>query len=268
MMTQWLDYGTVHGSRHTVRGTVKVLREVPSPQLDNRRDLLVYLPPDYETSDQRYPVVYMHDGQNLFDHATSFSGEWAVDKTMDEASRDGLGVIIVGIPNMGAERIDEYSPFADERMGGGRGDTYIAFITDTLKPLIDRSFRTHPGVRHTGVAGSSMGGLISLHALLTRPDVFGFAAAMSPSLWFARRAIFDRVAAISAAVGRLYLDVGTAEHPGAVADVRRLRRMLRRAGYRRANLRFVIDRGGRHHESAWGRRLRAALEFLLEPLRE
>ncbi len=262
-MTQWLDYGHVHGPGHTVDGTVKILRHVQSPQLDNRRDILVYLPPDYDADARRFPVVYMHDGQNLFDRTTSFSGEWSVDKTLNEASRDGLEVIIVGIPNMGAERIDEYSPFADERMGGGRGDAYVAFLTDTVKPLIDRSFRTRPEAAWTGVAGSSMGGLISLHALLARPDVFGFAGVMSPALWFGRRAIFERVAALEAPVGRIYLDVGTEEHPGAVADVRRLRRLLRRAGYGRTRLKFVIDRGGRHNEAAWGRRLRAALEFLI-----
>lgn len=265
-MTQWLDYNAVHGSGHTVYGTVKVLRHVQSPQLHNRRDLLVYLPPGYDAGDRRYPAVYMHDGQNLFDRATSFSGEWAVDKTLNEASRDGLEVIVVGIPNMGAERIDEYSPFADDRMGGGRGDAYVDFLADTVKPLVDRSFRTQAGAAQTGVAGSSMGGLISLHALLSRSDVFGFAGVMSPSLWFARRAVFERVAALRAPIGRLYLDVGTEEHPDAVRDVRHLRRLLRRAGYRRSTLKFVLDRGGRHHEAAWSRRLRSALEFLVRPV--
>jgi len=264
-MTQWLDYDDVHGSGHTVDGTVRVLRHVQSPQLHNRRDLLVYLPPGYDASDRRYATVYMHDGQNLFDQATSFSGEWAVDKTLNEASRAGVEVIVVGIPNMGVERIDEYSPFADDRMGGGRGDAYVTFLADTVKPLVDHSFRTESGASHTGVAGSSMGGLISLHALITRSDVFGFAGVMSPSLWFARRAIFERVAALSGPIGRLYLDVGTDEHPGAVRDVRHLVRLLRRTGYRRGNLKFVLDRGGRHHEAAWRRRLLAALEFFVGP---
>ncbi|MGH7500525.1 MAG: alpha/beta hydrolase [Longimicrobiales bacterium] len=262
-MTQWLDYAAAYGRSHSVSGTVKVLRQVQSSQLHNRRDLLVYLPPSWESGGD-FPVIYMHDGQNLFDRATSFAGEWAVDKTLDEAAADGLEVIVVGIPNMGSARVEEYSPFGDATHGGGRGDAYLDFISDTVRAIVERDFPVRRGPAHTGIAGSSMGGLISLYGFLRRPDTYGFASAMSPSLWFGRRAIFDEVAALHGSRGRLYLDIGTGESPVAVADARRLCTALVRKGYRRGrDLRFVVDRGGRHNEQAWGRRLRRALEFLL-----
>ena len=262
-MTQWLDYADAYGPTHTVSGTVKVLRQVASPQLDNRRDLLVYLPPAWEGGGD-FPVVYMHDGQNLFDRSTSYAGEWEVDKRLDAAAGEGLEVIVVGIPNMGAARLDEYSPFPDPKHGGGRGDAYLDFLVETVKPLVERDFPVRHGVANTGIAGSSMGGLISLHGFFQRPETFGFACAMSPSLWFGGRAIFEQVAALEAPHGRLYIDIGTRENPAAVADARRLLDKLVRHGYRRGrDLRFVLDRDGRHHEEDWGKRLRIALEFLL-----
>jgi len=149
---------------HTIVGTVRVLDQVYSPELENRRAILVYLPPDYDSSQQRYPVIYMHDGQNLFDQATSYTDEWQVDETMEALSRGGYPAIVVGIPNMGEQRIDEYSPFDDPAHGVGQGHAYLAFIVETLKPLIDQQFRTLPDRLHTGIMGASMGGLISLHA--------------------------------------------------------------------------------------------------------
>jgi predicted alpha/beta superfamily hydrolase len=264
-MSDWVDYAAAYGGDHTVSGTVRVLRDLASPQLGNRRDLLVYLPPSYASGDRRYTAVYMHDGQNLFDRATSFAGAWEVDRMLDAASRAGLEAIVVGIPNAGEQRITEYSPFQDGRAGGGRGDAYVSFLRDTVKPIIDAEFRTRTEPRDTGIAGASMGGLISLYALVARPDTFGFAAAFSPSLWFAERAIFGTIEAMSHPVGRVYVDIGTGERAGAVADVKRLRDLLLEKGYRRGHdLFWIIEKGGRHHEQSWGRRLRHALEFLVE----
>ncbi len=136
---------------HTVVGTMKWLRGLESPQLGNRRDILVYLPPSYNRSQRRYPVIYMHDGQNLFDKATSFGEEWEVDQTLEAASEEGLEAIVVGIPNMGKDRLNEYSPWHDRRhKQGGRGEAYLQFIIHTLKPIIDRDFRTMPGRESTG----------------------------------------------------------------------------------------------------------------------
>src|SRR4051812_3687009 len=140
---------------HTITGTVIVLPEIWSPQLRNARDILIYLPPDYDTEIQSYPVIYMHDGQNLFDASTSYAGEWQVDETMEELSRSGYPAIVVGISNAGEQRIDEYSPFVDDQHGGGRGDAYLAFVVETLKPQIDELYRTLPDRAHTGILGAS-----------------------------------------------------------------------------------------------------------------
>ena len=190
-----------------VVGHVRVLAAVRSPQLGNARDIHVYLPPSYRSSGRHYPVIYMHDGQNLFDHELSYAGEWGVDETMERLAPEGIEAIVVAIPNMGGERTGEYSPWRDPRAGGGRGDAYLDFIIDTLKPRIDRRFRTRRERDHTGIAGSSMGGLISLYAFLRHPGIFGFCGAMSPSLWFARGAIFEFARGVPRWFGRVYLDI-------------------------------------------------------------
>jgi predicted alpha/beta superfamily hydrolase len=207
----------------------------------------------------------MHDGQNLFDDMTSFAGEWNVDETMEQASQRGLEAIVVGIPNLGEQRMDEYSPFVQGGLGGGRGDAYLAFVAETIKPLIDRDFRTLADRAHTGVLGSSMGGLISLYAFFSRPETFGFAGAMSPALWFAGRAIFPFVERAPLPPGRLYLDIGTHEGSSTLPDARRMHRLLRRKGCRAPHLLYVEERGAVHSEAVWANRLPAALEFLLRP---
>lgn len=266
VIQEWRDYLQNHhpGVRPIV-GTLKVLTDLYSPQLDNARDVLIHLPDSYGSGERRYPVIYMHDGQNLFDEFTSFAGAWRVDEALASLRDEGREVIAVGIPNTGARRCDEYSPFVDERRGGGRGDAYLRFIGETLKPLIDRDFHTLPDRARTGILGSSMGGLISLYAFFRYPEIFGFAGAMSPSLWFADRAIFPFIEAAAFVPGKLYLDAGTAEGPGGLRDVRDLRALLIRKGYRRAhdNKLYVEDEGAGHHEAAWGRRLREALRFLV-----
>ena len=283
----WVDYHSHYTSRpdHHISGIVRVAPAFYSPQLDNRRDLLVYLPPSYHQTTRRYPVIYMHDGQNLFDHATSFAGEWGVDETMEAlAQEEGLEALIVGVPNAEADRLAEYTPFADPHLGGGRGDRYLDFLTETVKPRIDADFRTLPGRRYTGIMGSSLGGLISLYGFFSRPATFGYAGVMSPSLWFAGEAIYDYVAAAPFWPGKLYLDAGTrelGEQPGGrlhraaasrryYASVRRMKALLVRKGYRPLrDLLHVEERWAGHSESSWGRRLAPALRFLLsEALRQ
>jgi predicted alpha/beta superfamily hydrolase len=260
----WKDYRMVAEEGHTVVGTVKVLEGVESPQLGNRRDLLVYLPPSYGRGDRRYPVIYMHDGQNLFDRATSFGEEWEVDQTLEEASGEGLETIVVGIPNTDA-RLDEYGPFHEKRHdAGGNADAYLDFIVDTVKPIVDRDFRTRPEREATGVAGSSMGGLISLYAFFARPETFGFAGVMSPALWFGGRGIFAYVKERPFTPGRIYLDIGTNEGDEALNDARRMKALLEEKGYRTGrDLLFFVEMGGHHNERAWARRLRQTLQFLL-----
>ncbi len=235
-----------------------------SPQLDNERDLLVSLPGGYATGERRFPVIYMHDGQNLFDPATSFSGSWNVDIAMAEVSLDGLDAIVVGVPNMGRERLNEYSPFEHPRLGGGKGDQYLEFLIETVKPLIDERYLTIPDREHTGIVGSSMGGLISLYAFFRHPEVFGFAGVMSPSLWLNEKAIFSFIENAPFTGGKLYLDVGELEGDRHVEQAQRLRDLLDRKGYTIGeDLMWVQEEFGAHHESAWARRFREALPFLL-----
>ena len=262
---------------HTLRGLVRRIR-LPAPQLDTIRDLYIALPPDYLTSARRYPVLYMHDGQNLFDAQTSYAGEWQADETLDLLGHEGQAAIIVGIANGETRRIDEYSPFHDQRVGGGAGDAYLAFLVDTVKPFVDGALRTLPDREHTGILGSSMGGLISLYAFFARPQVFGFAGAMSPSLWFAGGALEHYIGTQPFQPGRLYLDAGTEEMPLSRAEqlllrtstaqrmqrFRSMQALLIDKGYTHGQLlTYLEEAGGQHHEAAWARRLPDALRFLL-----
>jgi predicted alpha/beta superfamily hydrolase len=278
----WRDYRTEKGeSPHTVVGNLRVLPQLWSPQLRNRRDILVYLPPSYQATIRRYPVLYMHDGQNLFDAATSYVGEWEVDETMESLSySEGLEAIVVGIPNMGQERLAEYSPFTDHHhtSRGGRGERYVNFLAETLKPIIDKDFRTRPERECTGIMGSSMGGLISLYAMFSCPEVYGFAGVMSPSFWFAQSAIFNYIEQAPFISGKIYLDAGTRELSGPMDDriqrarsrryyasIRRMYRLLAKKGYRpQRDLLYIEEKWATHSESSWGRRLPLALRFFLK----
>ena len=163
-----------------------ISKEFEIPQLNRKRRIWVYLPPNYKISKESFPVIYMHDGQNLFDKKTSFSGEWNVDETLNKLFREkNLQLIVVGIDNGGKKRLDEYSPWKNNKYGGGEGDAYLDFITKTLKPYVDKSYRTKKDKNNTGIIGSSMGGLISHYAAFKYPNVFGKVGVFSPAFWFA-----------------------------------------------------------------------------------
>lgn len=264
---------------NTVVGDLRVWPSLYSPQLDNQRSVYVWLPPGYHVPDQRYPVLYMHDGDNLFDARRSYSGEWQVDETMQQLSQRGQSAIIVGLPNQGDLRRMEYNPYASQwaEIPDGRGEDYIRFLVETVKPFIDRSFRTLPDREHTGIAGSSMGGLISLYGFLTRPQVFGFCGAFSTAYWFGDEGLLQTVGTGANGSGKVYLDVGGREGPtlegwgyadldldqAYLAGVRRLQAALLQHGYAHDSLMYVEEAGAPHHESAWAQRLPAALRFLL-----
>src|SRR5882672_2277894 len=278
-MVDWLDYKDAYeGGASRVAGTVKLLRYVRSVELANTRDILVYLPPSYPTANRTYATLYMHDGQNLFDEATSFAGEWRVDEALEALAKDGIEAIVVGIPNTGANRLGEYSPFHDARLGGGRASDYVKFIVETVKPLVYSAFRTTGEREGTATIGSSMGGLISLYAFFERPDVFGAVGAVSPSVGFSRGAMIDYLERARFAAGRIYMDVGTREgrprdrdpldaprRPAAyVQMVRDARDLLVRKGYREGrDLLYVEEEGAVHNEAAWAARLPQILRFLL-----
>jgi isoamylase len=252
---------------HTMVGSIVVLAHIWSPQLGNARDISVYLPPGYDEGDRAYPVLYMHDGQNLFDRMTSVGEEWQVDETMERLSQHSLEAIIVGIPNMGRNRIDEYSPYVDEGRGGGLGDAYLAFVAETLKPMIDSRYRTCVQREYTGVIGSSMGGLISLYAMLRYPEVFGFVAALSPSLWFAERALLKDFAGAPPRLGRIYLDVGTTEGGTCVPDARELGEILLAQGYElERDLWYHEIHEATHDERAWATRIGPLIALFLRTI--
>jgi predicted alpha/beta superfamily hydrolase len=235
------------------------------PQLGRTRRIWLYLPPDYATSTKTYPVLYMHDGQNLFDNLTSFSGEWGVDEALDQLQAQGdWGCIVVGIDNGGAARLDEYSPYVNPQYGGGQGDQYVDFLVNTLKPYIDQHYRTRPDRLSTGVMGSSMGGLISLYAALKRPDVFGRSGVFSPSLWFNRRIYsYARAAVPQRPDTRMYLLSGGRESATQARDQRLMVDTLAAAGFRvGTELDSVIKSDGQHAEWFWKREFPAAYQWL------
>jgi predicted alpha/beta superfamily hydrolase len=238
--------------------------EIWSPQLRNRRGVDVYLPESYGDGRRRYPVVYMQDGQNLADPAIAFAGNtWRLYDGLPWLAERGIEPIVVGIHNTGRERLAEYSPFEDPKHGGGYGDRYARFLNDTLKPRIDARYRTRKDRASTVVAGSSMGGLISLYAFFRRPSPFGAAAVISPSIWFGGREILGFVQRARMTTGRLYVDVGTSEGAGTLRDARTLNRVLRRKGYKGDSLWYLEAQGAQHREEDWAWRLPQALEFLL-----
>ena len=247
---------------HTIVGDVRTHAAFKSEILGNRRDILVWLPPGYaKERTRRYPVLYLNDGQNVFDAATSFAGEWRA----DEAATALIGthrmrpIIMVAIPNMGAARADEYLASRDRNMGG-RGDLYGRFLTSELKPFIDRTYRTKRGPKDTGILGSSLGGLVALHLGMTRPDVFGLLGVVSPSVWWKGREILGQIHKTPA---RIWLDVGTAESPTAERDAQDLRDVLVRKGWREGrDLAFDVDPGAKHDEKAWAGRIDRILTFL------
>ena len=266
--------GAVAVRKSTITGDVRVHEDFKSKHLVNSRRILVYLPPGYEKETAaRYPVLYMHDGQNLFDDATSFAGEWRADETAERLIKDGTipPLIIVGIENAGGDRVDEYTPVTVLGQGG-RGELYAKFVVEEVKPFIDKTYRTKPGREDTGVGGSSLGGLISLYIVKKYPDTFSRCAAVSPSLWWSLgQFLRDAQADASWAKGtRLWLDMGTKEDDtdpvisqARVNDCVSFTESLKRAGMKpERDFAWRKIEGGTHNETAWADRFDEILIYL------
>ena len=254
--------------KQLVSTATKSVRFLPTifeiPQLNRKRTIRLYLPPNYSTGGL-FPVIYMHDGQNLFDNATSFAGEWKVDEILDSLyTYRGFSAIVVAIYNDDKERINEYSPWKNDSLGiGGDGDKYVKFIVNTLKPFIDRHYRTLSDRENTAIMWSSMGGLISLYAALEYPDVFGKAAIFSPSLWFSPKMNIYLQKYKRKKVQQLYFLAGEKEGVGMVEDLNRTLELLKNAGFDdEYYVKTKIAPDGRHAEWFWSREFGEAIRYL------
>ena len=219
---------------------------------DISHKIWIYLPPNYKTSTKKFPVIYMHDAQNVFDNATSFVGEWNVDETLNELYKTtGKGFIVVAVENGGNERINEYTPWKHEKYGGGKGAIYIDFLKNTLKPYIDGNYRTKKQAKHTAIIGSSLGGLISYYGGLKYPKTFGKIGALSTSFWFS-----NKVADFTKLYGKnntskLYLLVGEKEGEDVVEDTQKIKNLLLKTGFKSKNIKSKIAPDGNHNETFW-----------------
>jgi predicted alpha/beta superfamily hydrolase len=250
----------------TALPSVQVLPEpLPMPGLNRSRTLRLYLPPSYEREPQRrYPVIYMHDGQNLFDAATSYAGEWGVDETLDALAREtGFEALVVGIDNGGEKRNAEMSPYDREPLGKAEGRAYLDFIVGTVKPFVDARWRTRPGREDTALIGSSLGGLISHAALLWHGEVFSRYGLFSPSYWAAPR-LFDETAAATLPAGtQVYLYCGGREGGSMAGQTRHMHRRLSRQ-LPPGQLSLHIAPDAEHNEAAWRAELPSALKALFK----
>ncbi len=256
---------------HSATASVSVLDTAFAiPELGRTRRVWVYLPPDYASSGKAYPVLYMHDGQNVFDAATSYAGEWGVDEALDSLHAAGdPGVIVVAVDNGQQQRMNEYSPWIHPQHGGGEGDEYADFLANTLKPHVDARYRTRPGPESTGIMGSSMGGLISLYAALRHPEVFGRVGVFSPSLWFSDSVfVAARAGVASGARPRMYFVSGGSEGPGTaprivVVSQQRMIDTLAAAGWTvGTDVLAAAPDDGEHREWFWRREFPAAYRWL------
>jgi predicted alpha/beta superfamily hydrolase len=260
-----LHSGGGGGGSSTANAQVQVLTDsFFMPQLNRYRRIWLYLPPDYATATtKRYPVIYMHDGQNLFDNLTAFAGEWQIDETLSQLHAQGNhGAIVVGINNGGSQRINEYSPWVNAQYGGGQGDEYVDFIVQTLKPWIDARYRTDSTRLGTAIGGSSMGGLISQYAAVQYQNVFSKVAIFSPSLWFSP-SVYTQVSQTGKQHPmRFYVLAGALESSNMVAQVTQLQTDLLAAGFSSSEVQLVIKADGQHSEWFWRREFAAAYQWL------
>jgi len=219
------------------------------PQLNRTRRVWIYLPADYSASKKNYPVLYMHDGQNVFDDLTSFAGEWNVDETLDALGKHSEEMIVIAIDHGGSKRINEYCPYDMEKFGEGEGDKYIDFLAKTLKPFIDKNYRTLKNKQNTFIAGSSMGGLISMYAILKYPRVFGGAGIFSPAFSVGPK-IYDDIEGKGAKVNsKIYFYCGAEEGETMVPDTERAFSEMRKVS--KSKMVCVIRKDGKHSESVW-----------------
>lgn len=223
---------------------------IEAPQLNTSKKIWVYLPKNYTTSKKKFPVIYMHDGQNLFDAKTSYVGEWNIDETLDSISAQ---VIVIGIEHGNEKRMEELTPFKNEKYGGGNADNYLDFIVKTLKPYVDKNYRTKTNANNTCLWGSSLGGLVSFYGALKYPEVFGKVGCFSPSFWFNRKEIFGLMEQTKNFKTKIFFLCG--DNEGDDDMVRDLNTMEYQVNTKRCECKMlnkkIIVKGGQHNEKLW-----------------
>jgi predicted alpha/beta superfamily hydrolase len=265
----WEDQGGIVPPRqHSASSNVHILSpEFAMPQLRRTRRVWIYLPPSYTEGASHYPVLYLQDGQNVFDQYTSFAGEWGVDETLDALAAHGHdlgGCLVVAVDNSSQHRLDEYSPWRNRHTRrGGEGAEYTDFLVNTLKPYIDYHYRTRPEREATGILGSSMGGLLATYAALRYPAVFGRVGVFSPAYWFAGQALLAYVAQQKPRPDtRWYFVCGAQEGPSMVPLMTAVCDALHDAGVSTSNLSFKALADGQHAEWFWQREFGPAYSWL------
>lgn len=244
-------------------GVMVVPTPLTMPGLDRQRTLRIYLPPSYAQGQKRYPVLYMHDGQNLFDDATAYAGEWGVDESMDAlAGSHDLEVIVVGIDNGLDKRISELSPWSHEKYGPPEGRQYMDFVVQTVKPFVDQHYRTFVDREHTAILGSSLGGLISHYAVHQYPHIFGMAGLFSPSYWYSAEVYRLTKEQPTPKDSRLYFLVGGDEGLETVENLNRMVALELAGGHPASQLRSVVSPQGQHNEAFWRSEFQQAVLWL------
>ena len=252
--------------KSTAHKNVQVLsEEFEIPQLDRKRRVWIYLPPDYHSSNKNYPVLYMHDGQNIFDVKTSYAGEWEVDETLNTLFYEmGLGVIVVAIDNGGNTRANEYLPYTFPRIGEHQGEQYAKFLVETLKPYIDANFRSLSDVENTAIMGSSFGGIISHFTALKYPNIFGKAGVFSPSFWVSEEVFEFAKQQSNQEYMRMYFLMGEKEGGTMVSDMDKMIALMKDSGFKTTNIQSKVVQDGQHNEKLWRENFEEALLWLFE----
>ena len=257
----------------SLTGNIEKIEGFESKILSNRRNLTVYLPPQYkEETARKFPVVYMHDGQNVFDGMTSYipNQEWRADEAAEALIQAGMiePIIIVGIDNGGMARGDEYLPTKIKMRNsefGGKADLYGKMLTDEIMPLINEKYRAKTGPGNTGLIGSSLGGVVTSYLGITHPEIFGRLGICSPSVWVDDRVLLKLVKPMERKVRRprVWLDIGSKEGENGVRDTRDLFDTYVKNGWKpNADVVLYVEQNAEHNELAWSRRMPSILTYL------
>lgn len=262
-VSNWADHFEKSKPLSTATPNVKIIDTAFNiPQLGKKRKIWIYLPPNYNHKNAKYPVIYMHDGQNLFDEATSGFGEWKIDEILNDFSKKGdKEFIVVGIDHGNSDRLKEYNPY-DSQYGKGEGKQYVDFLAKTLKPYIDKNYRTKTDFKNTSIAGSSMGGLISMYAVVRYPNIFSNAGIFSPAFWIGKAIVDDlKINQRQFSNHKIYFVAAEHESKSMVSDMKEVYQILNPFD-KDKNIRFVTKTDGAHKEWFWSRQFVDFYKFI------